>query len=187
MSRVGKLPIKLNTNIKVSVTENASRFNGQLVVVEGPKGKLDVHVRPEVSIKVAESEVVVDKGKSADKKTVNAYHGLYRTLIANAVNGVSVGYEKELEIVGIGYKADKSGNNLRINIGFTNPVEFPIPTGINIDVKDGIDIKVSGIDKQLVGEVAAQIRKIRKPEPYKGKGIRYKGEQIKLKAGKSAS
>lgn len=187
MSRVGKQPIQLASNIKLNIIENSSRFRGSLVEVEGPKGKLSIDIRPEVAIRVEADRVIVEPGKLKDKKALSAYLGLYRTLLANAINGVAHGYEKDLEIVGIGYKAEKVGTNLKLNIGFTNPVEFPIPAGINLEIKDGIDIKVSGIDKQLVGETAAQIRRIRKPEPYKGKGIRYKGETIKLKAGKSAS
>jgi large subunit ribosomal protein L6 len=125
--------------------------------------------------------------KFGEKNKSNNLWGLSRTLIANAVEGVTNGYSKVLEIIGIGYKVEQQGSNLKFNLGYNNLIEFPVPEGISIEIKDGAEITVSGIDKQLVGETAASIRRLRPPEPYKGKGIRYKDEYVKIKVGKSAA
>jgi large subunit ribosomal protein L6 len=169
----------------VQVNWNENNF----VTVKGPKGELSYRVPPELTLTMENGALTVSR--PSDSKPHKAMHGLYRTLINNMVVGVTNGYKKELEIHGVGYRAAKVGNNLVIQVGYSHPVEVQPPTGITLNV-EGVDaatkatrVSVSGIDKQLVGEVAAQIRSIRKPEPYKGKGIRYAGEAIRRKAGKA--
>jgi large subunit ribosomal protein L6 len=184
MSRIGKAPIKIE-GVTVTLTDRGSKYGGQLVEVKGTKGNLEVHMRPEITVKQEEGQLLLEP-KNGNKST-KSYHGLYRTLIANAIDGVTNGYSKTLEIVGIGYKAQLNGNKISLNLGYTVPIVYDVPEGIQIEIKDGIDIIVKGIDKQLVGEVAAQVRQLKKPEPYKGKGIRYAGEHIKIKQGKSAA
>ncbi len=183
MSRIGRAPITVPP--KVQVNWNDSNF----VTVKGPKGELSYQIAPELSLKLENGTLSVSR--SSDSKEFKAKHGLYRTLINNMVVGVTNGYTKQLEIHGVGYRAAKMGNSLVIQVGYSHPVEVQPPQGISFTV-DGIDpatkatkISVIGIDKQLVGEVAANIRRIRKPEPYKGKGIRYVGEKVRRKAGKA--
>jgi len=183
MSRIGRAPITVPP--KVQVNWNDSNF----VTVKGPKGELSYQIAPELSLKLENGTLSVSR--SSDSKEFKAKHGLYRTLINNMVVGVTSGYTKQLEIHGVGYRAAKMGNSLVIQVGYSHPVEVQPPQGISFTV-DGIDtatkatkISVIGIDKQLVGEVAANIRRIRKPEPYKGKGIRYVGEKVRRKAGKA--
>jgi large subunit ribosomal protein L6 len=191
MSRVGKQPIKLNS-ATVEIADKAGIYGGQQVKVKGPKGELVVDIRPEVKIEVnAETKelnvIALESNAKGRKSKASAYQGLYRSLVNNAVVGVNQGYQKELEIVGIGYKAENMANGIKLTIGLTHPVEFPFPLGISATIKEGVDITISGADKQMVGEVSAQIRALKKPEPYKGKGIKYKNEVIRRKAGKAAA
>jgi len=154
------------------------------VTVKGPKGTLHQDVSPEMKVTVGDAEITVER--PSDQRDHRALHGLTRTLIANMVQGVTSGYEKRLEIVGVGYRAALQGTTLEVQVGFSHPVHFVPPEGIEFEVPAPNRITIRGIDKQLVGEVAADIRKIRKPEPYKGKGIRYEGEFVRKKAGKAA-
>ncbi len=183
MSRIGRAPIPVPPKVQVTWTDE------NLVTVKGPKGELSNQVDPALTLKLEDG--VVSVARPSDDKEYKSKHGLYRSLIFNMVQGVTNGYTKQLEIHGVGYRAAKVGNNLVIQVGYSHPVEVQPPTGITFSV-DGVDpatkatkLSVSGIDKQLVGEVAASIRRIRKPEPYKGKGIRYAGEAIRRKAGKA--
>ena len=177
MSRVGRQPIPLAQDVKVDV-------EGRMVTVTGPKGKLAREVvHPGIRIAQEDGSLVVTR--SSDEKEQRAMHGLMRTLIANMVTGVSAGFTKTLEIQGVGYRAQKQGNNLHLALGFSHPVEVAPPMGIEFTVEGNNRVLVSGIDKELVGQVAANIRKIRPPEPYKGKGIRYQGEVVRRKAGKA--
>jgi large subunit ribosomal protein L6 len=183
MSRIGRAPITVPAKVQVNWTE------GNLVTVKGPRGELTRQVDPILTLKLEDGSLTVTR--PSDSKEHRSKHGLYRSLINNMVVGVSAGYTKQLEIHGVGYRATKTGNNLVITIGYSHPVEVQPPMGVSLSV-DGVDaatkatkISVSGIDKQLVGQIAAEIRGIRKPEPYKGKGIRYSGEKIRRKAGKA--
>lgn len=177
MSRIGKLPITIPENVEVTLVDNK-------VTAKGPKGELNLTFRPEVKVKIENKTITVIR--SNDSSEARAYHGLYRSLIANIIEGVSKGYTKELEMSGVGYKSLLQGDKLILSVGFSHKVEFEIPIGIEIKVTDETKIAVSGIDKQLVGQVAARIRKIKPCEPYKGKGIKYVGEIIRRKAGKAA-
>ena len=183
MSRIGRAPITVPAKVQVNWTED------NFVTVKGPKGELSHRVDPNLTLTLENGSLTV--ARPSDSKEHRSKHGLYRSLINNMVVGVSTGYTKQLEIHGVGYRATKTGNNLVIAIGYSHPVEVQPPVGVSFSV-DGIDaatkatkISVSGIDKQLVGQIAAEIRHIRKPEPYKGKGIRYSGEKIRRKAGKA--
>src|SRR5579864_4587592 len=183
MSRIGRAPIPVPPKVQVTWTDE------NLVTVKGPKGELSYQVDPELTLKLEDGTLTVIR--PSDSREHRAKHGLYRSLINNMVDGVTKGYTKQLEIHGVGYRAAKVGANLVIQVGYSHPVEVQPPEGITFTV-DGVDpatkatrISVSGNDKQLVGEIAAQIRRIRKPEPYKGKGIRYAGEAIRRKAGKA--
>ena len=184
MSRVGKEPIKIKENVEVTI-EKGGEFGHIIVKVKGPKGELEQAVRKGIDVEVKDGNVIVTRKN--DEKKLKSLHGLYRTLINNMITGVTEGFQKELEIVGVGYKAEIKGDILELSLGLSHVVEFKIPQGIKIEVNDKTNIKINGIDKHLVGEVAASIRAIKKPEPYKGKGIRYKGEQVRRKAGKAAS
>lgn len=179
MSRIGRKPIGISSGVTVVV-------EGKKVTVKGPKGELHIQHLPEVTVKVEGDEVIVDRVN--DTKDARARHGLTRQLISNMIIGVSQGYSKQLEIIGVGYKAQANGKVLDLSLGFSHPVKFPVPDGI--EIKNSEENKnviiISGIDKQLVGQVAANIRTYRPPEPYKGKGIKYVGEQILRKAGKTA-
>jgi len=176
MSRIGKKPII----IPEGVTANIEAAH---VRVMGPKGELRVDFRPEMKVEAVEGQIIVSP--KANSRVHRALFGLTRTLINNAVLGVTEGYTKQLEMKGVGYKAGVEGETLVLHLGFSHPVNFAIPTGINIEVKKNI-ITLSGPDKQLVGETAARVRRLRPPEPYKGKGIKYAGEIIRRKAGKTA-
>src|SRR5437667_11963960 len=185
MSRIGRAPIVVPPGVKVNWTEE------NLVTVKGPKGELSSQVDSDLTLKLENGQLLV--ARPSDDKVQKAKHGLYRTLINNMVVGVTTGYTKQLEIHGVGYRAAKVGNNLVIQVGYSHPVEVQPPAGISFTV-DGVDaatkatkLSVIGIDKQAVGEVAATIRRIRKPEPYKGKGIRYTGEKVRRKAGKAGN
>ena len=176
MSRIGKQPIAVPQGVEVSV-------EGSRVSVKGPRGSLELTVHPDMRIVLDDGSVRVER--PSDERLHRSLHGLTRTLVANMVEGVVNGYEKRLEIVGVGYRATLKGQDLELALGFSHPVPFPSPDGIEFEVPAPTRIVVRGIDKQLVGEVAAEIRKIRKPEPYKGKGVRYQGEVVRRKAGKA--
>ncbi|MEO0198680.1 MAG: 50S ribosomal protein L6 [candidate division WOR-3 bacterium] len=176
MSRIGKKPIEIPKGVDV-------KLDGNHIVVKGPKGTLELDIHPEITVKVEGNFIKVER--PSDKKIHRALHGTMRQLISNMIEGVTKGFSKELEIVGTGYRARMDGSKLVINIGFSHPVELVPPPGIQFEVEGQNIIRVKGIDKQLVGNVAAQIRAIRPPEPYKGKGIRYRGEVIRRKAGKA--
>ncbi len=177
MSRIGKMPITIPSGVRVS-------HSGGEVVVEGPKGKLQQRVSPEITVKIEENEVVLTR--KDDSKPAKSMHGLYRTLVANMVQGVSNGFTKELELRGVGYRATLKGKDLDLALGFSHPVLFKAPEGILFTLNGNTKVAISGIDKALVGQVAADIRSIRPPEPYLGKGVRYAGEHVRRKAGKSA-
>lgn len=178
MSRLGKLPIELTPGTQ-------AKLENDIIVIKGPKGELKQKLASLVKVDISEKEIKVSVNNSENKKE-RALWGLYRSLIKNMADGVNQGYEKKLEINGVGYRASVSGNKLTLNVGFSHPVDFNLPEGITAQVEGNI-ITISGIDKQLVGEAAAQIRKIRKPEPYKGKGIKYTDEIIRRKVGKAAA
>jgi large subunit ribosomal protein L6 len=175
MSRIGKLPIDIPAGVTVSV-------NDRVVTVKGAKGELSLTVAQPIDVKVEDNQVVVTRPD--DERASRALHGLTRTLINNDIIGVSQGYSKGLEIVGTGYRVQQKGQALELALGFSHPVNVEPPAGITFSVEGNTKITVSGISKQAVGECAANIRKIRKPEPYKGKGVRYAGEQVRRKAGK---
>ena len=177
MSRIGKMPITVPAGVTVTVSD------ANVVAVKGPKGELSQQINRDLTVKVDGSVVTVER--PSDDKEHRSLHGLSRTLIANMITGVSEGFTKGLEIVGVGYRAAKQGNKLVINIGYSHPVEFEEQNGITLEVPAPNKILVKGIDKQLVGEVAATIRRVRKPEPFKGKGIRYEGEFVRRKVGKA--
>ena len=176
MSRIGKAPITIPSGVEVSIA-------GRTVTVKGPKGTLTRDIPGEISIRKEESTLYVERPN--DERTNRAMHGLSRTLISNMVTGVTDGFAKELEIVGVGYRAEAQGQNLRLALGFSHPVIVPAPAGITFEVPQQTRVIVKGIDKELVGQVAADIRAIRKPEPYKGKGVRYLDERVLRKAGKT--
>ena len=177
MSRIGKEPISIPSDVQVSI-------EGRSVGVTGPKGSLDLDLPGEINVRQEDSTVLVERPN--DDRKNKALHGLTRSLINNMVIGVSEGFKKELEIVGVGYRAAKSGDGLELQLGFSHPVKVKAPDGITFDVPEPTQIIVSGINKEVVGQVAADIRSYRKPEPYKGKGIRYAGEHVARKAGKAA-
>lgn len=174
MSRIGKQPIAIPSGVEVTL--------GDEIQVKGPKGTLTTPTHRSVEYKIEDGQVVVER--KDDSRMARAQHGLRRTLLANCVDGVSKGFEKTLEVIGVGYKVQVAGKSVVLTVGYSHPVEFPLPAGIEAKA-EGSKLIISGIDKQLVGEVAAQIRKVRQPEPYKGKGIKYLEEQIRRKAGKS--
>ena len=178
MSRIGKLPVSVPAGVEVSI-------NGNEVNVKGPKGELTQTFHKELTIEKAEDGSIVVT-RPNDERESRAMHGLTRTLIHNMIIGVSEGYSKTLELIGVGYRAAVKGNTLELNLGFSHPVIIEKPEGITFECPDQAKIVVSGIDKQQVGQVAADIRKWRKPEPYKGKGIRYQGEHVRRKEGKTA-
>ncbi|MDD3996726.1 MAG: 50S ribosomal protein L6 [Sphaerochaetaceae bacterium] len=176
MSRIGKLPITLPKGVKVSVTDGT-------VTVEGPKGKLVQSCRPEVEITVSATEVAV--ARKEETKEARSFHGLYRQLIHNMIVGVTTGFTKRLQINGVGYRAEVKGSSLMLNLGYSNPIELLIPGDVKIACEGPTVIVVSGIDKQKVGQISADIRSLRAPEPYKGKGIKYDTETIRRKVGKA--
>lgn len=176
MSRIGRLPVKVPAGVEVTIDGNAVR-------VKGPKGELKREFHPDIKIEVADGSIHVMR--PSDEKEHRALHGLTRALIANMVRGVTQGYEKRLEISGVGYRAARQGNKLVLTIGFSHPVEIEMPSGIEIDVPAPTKMAVRGIDKEVVGQVAARIRAVRPAEPYLGKGISYEGERIRRKAGKA--
>jgi len=177
MSRIGKKIIDLPTAVKVAVSPEGG------VKVEGPKGKLEWTLPKQISARIENSTVIVER--ASELRNVRALHGLSRSLVANMVAGVSTGFVKDLEIQGVGFKAALQGKILNLSLGFSHPVLFSIPEGIKITVTENTKIKIEGIDKKVVGQVAADIRAYYPPEPYKGKGVRYAGEQIVRKEGKT--
>ena len=177
MSRIGKKPVPIPQGVKVQLA-------GAKLHVEGPKGKLDLNVHPRMKVVVADGRIAVERPTNIPQD--RSLHGLTRSLIANMVKGVTEEFSKTLEIEGIGFKAQLQGKNLQLMLGFSHPIDFAIPEGIKIEVPKPTTVVVKGVDKVLVGQVAANIREFFKPEPYKGKGIHYLGEQIRRKAGKAA-
>jgi large subunit ribosomal protein L6 len=178
MSRIGKKPVKILKGVKVAKS-------GDEIEVIGPSGKLKLWVNPVIKSEIKEDEVQFTR--SSDNKRDKALHGLYSILLKNMIKGVSGGFSKKLELVGIGYRAELKQSKLLLNIGYSHPILFIPPEGIKIDVPSDNSILISGIDKQLVGQVAAKVRSYREPEPYKGKGIRYENEFVRRKAGKAAA
>ena len=177
MSRIGKLPITLPKGVEVKI-------DGQKVSVKGPKGQLERTFAPEIELKLEDGTITVSRPN--DEPHVRALHGTTRALLNNMVQGVSKGFERVLEVNGVGYRAELNGNDLVLNVGFSHPVKFPAPEGITFEVESKARlVKVKGRDRQQVGQVAANLREIRPPEHYKGTGIRYQGEFVKLKAGKA--
>ena len=176
MSRIGKKPIEITSGVEVKI-------EGNVITAKGPKGTESITFREEVKVSVADNHIIVEPN-SDDRKT-NALHGLYRTLIANAIHGVSQGFEKKLEIVGVGYRANMEGSNLNMALGYSHPVLIVPPAGVTLSVEANTKISVKGSNKQTVGDVAAFIRSKRPPEVYKGKGVKYEGEHIRRKAGKA--
>lgn len=176
MSRIGKRPIEIPSG--VNIHQDAANIR-----VEGPKGVLQLAIPQGVELALQDRTIQVNR--VSDSRRARSYHGLVRTLVANMVTGVSAGFEKGLEISGVGYRAEAGSDMLKLVLGYSSPVEYRIPEGISIRVDKQVNITVAGIDKQLVGSVAAEIRSLRKPEPYKGKGIKYAGERIRRKVGKS--
>jgi large subunit ribosomal protein L6 len=176
MSRIGRLPIPVPSGVDVTI-------NGRILTVTGPKGQLTRELHPDMTVKREEENLVVTR--PTEQKTHKQLHGLTRTLVNNMVVGVTDGYRKGLEITGVGYRAVKVGEKLQLSLGYSHPVEIDPPSGISFEVENPTRLAVVGIDKELVGQVAAQVRATRKPEPYKGKGVRYSGEYIRRKAGKA--
>ncbi len=180
MSRIGKKPVTVVDGVKVSVADS-------VVTVEGPKGKLEFKHRPEIAVAVSDDGRSVAVTRDNEDRTSRELHGLTRAVVNNMILGVKDGYEKKLEVVGVGYICAIQGKELQLRVGFANELKKMIPDGLDVTCPDQTHIVVRGCDKQKVGQFAAEVRSLRKPEPYKGKGIRYQGEQIKLKAGKSAT
>jgi large subunit ribosomal protein L6 len=175
MSRIGKRPIPLPAGVTAST-------EGQVLSVKGPKGQLQMPMRDEISYEIGDEGILVKPGN--DTKQARAFWGMQRTLVDNLVTGVTEGFSKTLEITGVGYRAQAQGRNLRLQLGYSHDVNFPVPEGVEVKTPDQNTVEISGIDKQKVGQVAAEIRRWRKPEPYKGKGIKYRGEYIFRKEGK---
>lgn len=178
MSRIGKMPIRIPDGCKVTL-------EGRIISVEGPRGKLSREIHPDMIVEIDDGGSCVLVRRPSDSREHRSLHGLTRTLIANMVEGVSQGFVKNLEIHGVGYRANLQGENLELSLGFSHPVIIKPPEGIKFELVTPTRIRIHGIDKQKVGQVAADIRSLRKPDPYKGKGIRYAGEYIRRKAGKS--
>jgi len=178
MSRIGKKPVKVPDNVKIQIVDRT-------ISVEGPLGKLSWEHRPEVSVSYDPASKTLTVTRRDDQRQSRALHGLTRALIQNMVIGVTEGYEKRLEIQGVGYLAAVQGQTLQLRVGYANELQVPIPPGLKVTVPDQQHIVIRGIDKQLVGEFAADVRALRKPEPYKGKGIRYLGEVVRRKQGKA--
>ncbi len=177
MSRIGRKPVPLPKGVTAQVT-------GRTLLIKGPKGEITRTFHPTMAITVEENAVIVRR--PSDEHFHKALHGLSRTLVANMVAGVTEGFRKQLEIQGVGYKAEVRPFGLQLVVGFSHPVKYEAPTGVKLSVESNTIVKIEGVDKEMVGQVAAEIRSIRPPEPYKGKGIRYVGEQVRRKAGKTA-
>lgn len=177
MSRIGKKPVVLPKGVTITKTDTA-------LSVKGPKGELTMQVHPSISISIEGNEVAVMRGQNS--KTERELHGTTRALLQNMVTGVSEGFTRKLEMVGVGYRAEKKGAKIQLALGYSHPIIFFPPASVTIEVPQPTAITITGIDKQLVGQIAAKIRSFRKPEPYKGKGVRYEGERVRRKAGKAA-
>jgi large subunit ribosomal protein L6 len=180
MSRIGKKPVVVPAGVKVGVA-------GRKISVEGPLGKLDFGFRPEVHVQYDEAGKQINVSADGNVRQHRAYHGLTRAMIQNMVVGVTKGYERKLEVVGVGYLAAVQDTTLQLRVGYANEIQKPIPDGLKVTCPDQTHVVVQGIDKQLVGQFAAEVRAVRKPEPYKGKGIRYDGEAVRRKAGKTVT
>ncbi|MGH7477215.1 MAG: 50S ribosomal protein L6 [Longimicrobiales bacterium] len=178
MSRVGKKPVPIPKNVEITI-------DGSTVRVKGPKGELTRSFRPELTIRQEDGTLLVERGSETHEQ--RALHGLTRALLANMVHGVTNGFKKQLELIGVGYRAEKKGKNLVLSVGYSHQVTYPEPEGITLSAPAPTQVVIEGIDKQKVGQVAAEIREVRPPEPYKGKGIRYQGEQVRRKAGKTGA
>jgi large subunit ribosomal protein L6 len=176
MSRIGRLPIAVPSSVDVTI-------DGRELTVKGPKGTLHRTLHPDIAVSQEDGSIVVTR--PTEQKTHKQLHGLTRTLVNNMVIGVTDGYRKGLEITGVGYRAALNGQKLQLNLGYSHPIEIDPPEGISFELENPTHLAVVGIDKELVGQVAAQVRSTRKPEPYKGKGVRYAGEQVRRKAGKA--
>lgn len=179
MSRIGKLPVIIPSGVSCEISS-------EKVIIKGSKGQLEFNILSGISVKEGEGVLLVERNN--DERQVRAFHGLTRAMLSNMVEGVTKGYQKKLEIIGVGYRAQATGKKLSLTLGFSHPVEMDPPLGVDVTMDTELKnvIVVSGIDKQAVGEFAANVRKLRKPEPYKGKGIRYLGEYVRRKAGKSS-
>lgn len=178
MSRIGKKPVTIDKSVKISRTDN-------IVEVTGPKGTLKMEMLNDIAMEIKSDEIIFTR--TGENKKVRALHGLYRALLQNMVTGVKDGYTKKLELVGIGYKAEIKNNFLVLQLGYSHPIVFLPPADVKIETPAATQIVISGIDKQIVGQVAAKIRSFREPEPYKGKGVKYENEKIRRKAGKTAA
>ncbi len=176
MSRVGRMPVTVPDGVKVKI-------DGRTVTVEGSKGKLTREFHPDISITQEKGQLILKR--SSESRLQRSLHGLSRSLLSNMVVGVTKGFEKNLELSGVGYRAQKAGNKLTLQVGYSHPIEFEPPKGIDIQVEGTNKIRIAGIDRELVGETAAEIRRIRIPDSYKGKGIKYAGERLRLKPGKA--
>lgn len=176
MSRIGKMPVAIPDGVKVDVA-------GRVVTVEGPKGKLEQEIRPEVTVTVDGDNAVVER--KDDSKPARSFHGLYRRLLSNMVIGVSQGFSKSLLINGVGYRVEQDGKSLIFNLGYSNPIEYPLDEKLTAVIEGNNKITINGADKALVGQVCAEIRSLRPPEPYKGKGVRYENEYVRRKIGKA--
>jgi large subunit ribosomal protein L6 len=178
MSRVGKAPIVLGEKVQAKIGP------GNLVNLKGPRGEIQVEIRPQVKVSIEGGKIILTR--ASDEKEVKSLHGMYRALLQNAVMGLEKGFTKTLELHGVGYRAAVNGNKLDLTLGYSHPISYPIPKGIEIKVEKQTVVSVTGASKELVGQVAAKIRSFRPPEPYLGKGVRYQGEKLRRKAGKSA-
>lgn len=178
MSRIGRKPIPVPKNVTATI-------DGQTVKVKGPKGELERRLHPSMAIAMEDGNITV--ARPSDEPGHRALHGLTRTLVANMVEGVTKGYSKQLEIIGVGYKAEARPYGLQLALGFSHPVEYRAPKGIKLTAPQPTQVIIEGADKELVGQVAAELRSLRPPEPYKGKGIKYQGEQVRRKAGKAGA
>jgi large subunit ribosomal protein L6 len=176
MSRIGRLPVTVPSTVEVTI-------EGRRLTVKGPKGTLSRQLHPDMSVRQEDGSILVSR--PTEQKTHKQLHGLTRTLVNNMVVGVTDGYRKGLEITGVGYRATLNGRKLTLNLGYSHPIEIDPPEGISFEVENPTRLAVVGIDKELVGQIAATVRSTRKPEPYKGKGVRYAGEQVRRKAGKA--
>ncbi len=180
MSRIGKKPVSIVDGVKVAVKD-------RVITVEGPLGKLEYEHRPEVTVAVDADSKEVSVSRESNDREVRAFHGLTRSLVNNMIVGVKDGYEKRLEIVGVGYVGSLQGDTLSLRVGYANEIKLKVPKGLDVSLPDQTHVIVKGCDKQMVGQFAAEVRASRKPEPYKGKGVRYQGEHVKIKPGKSAT
>jgi large subunit ribosomal protein L6 len=176
MSRIGRLPITVPPGVTVTI-------DGRAITVVGPKGTLSRELHPDMAVNQSDGSLLVERPD--ESKTHKELHGLTRTLVSNMVQGVTAGYRKGLEITGVGYRATLNGRKLQLNLGYSHPIEIDPPSGISFEVENPTRLAVVGIDKELVGQIAAKVRAMRKPEPYKGKGVRYAGEVVRRKAGKA--